>query len=270
MRELPFVKVAGCGNDFILLDRRKVPAPVDFQALARKWCSRQKGIGADGVLLLLPSRRGDARMRIFNPDGSEAEMCGNGLRCVAWYLHEMNGKAASFTVETKAGLLRSEVVGEERVRVTLTPPKALRLGLQVAWKGGRLALHAVQSGVPHAVLLTTRLKEAEVERLGPFLRFHKLFRPQGTNVNFVQIRSPHRIEIRTYERGVEKETLACGTGAVASVVIGNSLGRLKPPVAVLTASGELLRVDFQERKRPWEDLTLEGPARVIFEGKVRP
>ena len=268
MNEIPFVKVAGTGNDFILLDRRRKPFLGSLPRFAREWCDRRRGIGADGVLVVQPSRRADARMRIFNSDGSEAEMCGNGLRCLVWYLHTRNGGHREISVDTQAGLMRAEIISGDRVRVFLSPPKNLRLGLKLSHGGKRYHVHAVNSGVPHAVLLTSQLEKADLARLGPAIRRHKAFKPAGTNVNLMRIESPHRIAVRTFERGVEGETLACGTGAVASVLIGTALGRLQPPVQVNTAGGESLRVGFTQNRQLWEGLYLEGPARILFEGGV--
>ncbi len=268
MTTIPFVKMAGTGNDFILLDRRRKPFPGNLSRFAKTWCDRQRGIGADGLLLTLPSRRADARMRIFNSDGSEAQMCGNGLRCLVWYLHTQNGGKKNLSVDTRAGVIRAQIMSGGRVRLYLSRPKNLRLGLRLSHSGKKYQVHAVNSGVPHAVLLTSHLEKADLACLGPVIRRHKAFKPAGTNVNLMRIESPHRIALRTFERGVEGETLACGTGAVAAVLIGAALGRLTPPVQVKTAGGESLRVGFRQGRRPWEDLYLEGPARILFEGGV--
>ncbi len=268
MKQTRFVKLAGCGNDFVLVDLRKKSLPASPSTLARAWCDRRRGIGADGLLLVLPSRKGTARMRIFNSDGSEAEMCGNGLRCVVWYLHTQNGGHKEISVETRAGLMRAQIMGRDRVRVYLSRPKNLHLGQKLKVDGKSYQVHSVNSGVPHAVLLTSHLEKADLRTLGPAIRNHKAFKPAGTNMNLMRIESPHRVAIRTFERGVEGETLACGTGAVASVVIGTALGRLQPPVQVKTAGGESLRVGFTQNRKPWEGLYLEGPARILFEGGV--
>ncbi len=268
MKSVPFFKVVGSGNDFILLDQRRKPFSGDPSRFARTWCDRKRGIGADGLLLALPSRKAAARMRIFNPDGSEAEMCGNGLRCLVWYLHSQNGKSRSLSVETPAGLMRAQIIGKDQVRVFMSRPKSLRLGQKLKAAGKSYQVHSVNSGVPHAVLLVSHLEKVEMEILGPVIRHHRLFKPAGTNVNAVRIDSPHRIAIRTYERGVEGETLACGTGAVAAVVIGTALGKLAPPVQVKTAGGEVLSVGFQQNRQPWEELYLESPAQILFEGGI--
>jgi diaminopimelate epimerase len=204
-------------------------------------------------------------MRIFNPDGSEAAMCGNGLRCVAWYLHTQDHGQRSLSIETGAGTLAARIVARERVQIFLAPLKNLRLGLGVAFQGKRVHLHSVNTGVPHAVLVVPDRTRVHVAPLGRFIRFHRLFQPKGTNVDLMEILSPSRIAIRTYERGVEGETLACGTGAVACAAVGAALGKLRYPIDVKTASGEHLQVGKTSRGT----LTLEGPARILFEGVLR-
>ena len=192
-----------------------------------------------------------------------------GLRCVAWYLHAKNGGRREWAVETGSGILQAQVTGEERVRIFFAPPKGLRLGLAVTWRGRRCALHAVDTGVPHAVIIAPRLEAVDLEALGPFIRRHRIFRPRGTNVNLLRIHSPHRASIRTYERGVERETLACGTGAVASAVIGAALGHLRPPVQVTTPGGEKMTVGWHFTRYPQEIRPfLEGSARILFEGGI--
>lgn len=265
---LRFVKVAGSGNDFVLVDGRRRKGPQPLGALARSWCDRKQGIGADGLLWIAPSRKADARMRIFNPDGSEAAMCGNGLRCVSWFLHERDHGKKRFRLETGAGLMETEVVQPGRIRIRMTAPRALHLGIRLTLQGTRYELHSVNTGVPHAVLRVRSLEGIDLSILGPRIRSHRLFQPAGTNVDLLRINGPHQAAIRTYERGVEQETLACGTGAVACVVIGAALGALKPPVQVMTAGGDTLTVGFRQSRKPWEDLYLEGSARILFEGML--
>ncbi len=269
MKAVKFAKVVGTGNDFILVDGRNGRSlganPARF---AKEWCDRKRGIGADGLLVLLRSRKGDARMEIYNSDGSRASMCGNGLRCVVWYLHAKDHGKKEITVETGAGVMKTRVVQNERTRIYMTPPKDFRLGLKLKLNGTLYQIHAVNTGVPHAVFFVSNLEKLETASLGPVIRHHKFFKPAGTNVNWARIASPHEIAIRTFERGVEGETLACGTGAVACAVIGTVLGKLQPPVQILTASGEQLTVGFRQEKKPWEDLYLEGPAKILFEGVI--
>lgn len=268
-KALMFHKVVGTGNDFILVDARRNPFGVNPVQAARRWCDRKRGIGADGLLVVLPSKRNDARMRIFNPDGSEASMCGNGLRCVAWYLFSLNGiPRRSLSIETGAGTAQAQWVKKERVRLFLSPPRRLRLHLKLAVQGKRLTLHTVDTGVPHAALFVKHLDELNLASVGPAIRNHSFFKPAGTNVNGVRVDSAHRISIRTYERGVEAETLACGTGAAASAVVSAALGLVRPPVEVRTASGESLTVDFKQAGNRWEALSLEGEAQILFRGEI--
>ena len=245
-------------------------------------CDDAKYAGrADGLLLVRPRLRGarrrrqaDARMLIFNADGSEASMCGNGLRCVAWYLHARDRGCSAFTIETGAGLMRAEIVAPERVRIAMTPPRKIRLGLALPARGKHWKIHSVDTGVPHAVVPVRSIESVDLSALGPAIRFHPRFRPAGTNVDLLKIRSPHRIAVRTYERGVEAETLACGTGAVACVVVGAALGLLKPPVSVETSGGERLTVRFRGDLAPSTPkgarplFYLEGPARILFKGEM--
>lgn len=261
-----FVKVVGSGNDFILIDGRSPFFRQKAPQFAKIWCDRKRGVGADGLLWVSNSRRADARMRIFNPDGSEAAMCGNGLRCVGWYLHVTDHRKSRWAVETGAGVIPIEVIGSESVRAFVSPPRRLRLGLKVLHRTKCYTFHSIHAGVPHAVHFVSKLDSVDLGSLGPYVRNHRLFKPEGTNVNLVRIDSAHRIAIRTYERGVEGETLACGTGAVAAALIGTALGRLTPPIQVATRSGEPLRVGFRQILRPWEGLYLEGPARILFAG----
>lgn len=263
MTMLPFHKVVGSGNDFILLDARKRSFAKAPSHIARIWCDRKQGVGADGLLLVTRSKKADARMRIFNPDGSEAAMCGNGLRCVAWYLHAQDHGQRSLSIETGAGILEARIVSRERIQILLASFSNLRLGRSVTFQGKRYHLHSVNTGVPHAVALVSDRRRIDLALFGRFVRFHRLFQPGGTNVDLMEILSPSRIAIRTYERGVEGETLACGTGAAACAVIGVALGKLMSPIQVMTASGEKLIVRLKE-KQP----SLEGPARILFSGGI--
>ncbi|PIQ82547.1 MAG: diaminopimelate epimerase [Candidatus Omnitrophica bacterium CG11_big_fil_rev_8_21_14_0_20_64_10] len=277
-----FLKVVGSGNDFILFDARKQPVTNPTAARwARRWCDRHRGVGADGLLLVLPSRKGLAKMRIFNADGSAAEMCGNGLRCVAWYLHTTNRGARNFRVETDAGLMGAQITGNEKIRIHFPEPSRLRLRQKLTVRNTELVVHSVNTGVPHAIVLVPNLNRSNLMAVAPGIRFHRAFGARGTNVDFVQVLSPKRIAIRTYERGVEGETLACGTGAVASAAIATALKRTQPPVQVKTASGETLTVGLERRgggsgPRAFHrnghgtfQVWLEGPARILFKGELK-
>ncbi|RUM87016.1 MAG: diaminopimelate epimerase [Thermodesulfatator sp.] len=258
-----FVKMQASGNDFILINNfsREISAE-EGRELARRLCRRRLSVGADGLILLEPPEdpAHAFRWRFFNADGSEAEMCGNGGRCAARFAVEEGLARARLSFETLAGVIRAEVQGS-RVKVTLTPPQGLALRMEL-WVGERpLTVHFVNTGVPHAVVLVEHLEEVPLESLGPLLRRHERFSPAGTNVNFVKILSDREIALRTYERGVEGETLACGTGAAASALISTELGRTHFPVRVHTRGGEVLTIH-----REGETLLLEGETRRLYRG----
>lgn len=259
MSPLPFTKMVGSGNDFILLDLRRHRAPRSLARLAQTLCQRIQGIGADGLLTVEPSPRATVTMRVFNPDGSEPAMCGNGARCAALYV--AGGRAGRrVTLDTRAGLVGAQVLSAHRVRVTLTPPSPVtRRQLTVA--GRPVVLWTVNTGVPHAVLQVPQIRHAAVSRLGPILRRHAAFRPAGTNVDFMQIVDRHTLRLRTYERGVEQETLACGTGAVAAALAAADEGHCQSPVTIIPASGDRLVVRGTRRA-----VSLEGEARPLFTG----
>lgn len=253
------------GNDFIVIDNRKNIFKNPLKETARL-CEFHTGVGADGVLLVEKSRKGDFKMRIINSDGSEAEACGNGFRCIALYAKEKMGAPAKFTFESLAGLIEGQVKGN-RVRVQMVQPHGLREADLVV-NGHRLHYSFINTGVPHTVIFVEGLEKIDVDGLGRAIRNHKNFQPKGTNVNFVEVKGPNLIHVRTYERGVEKETLACGTGSTASAIISGIQGYVKTPVKIKTSGGEMLTVDFKREKDKFTNVTLEGEARIVFEGNL--
>jgi len=214
-----------------------------------------------------PSSKSDFSWRFFNADGSEAEMCGNGGRCAARFavLKGIAGPRLSF--ETIAGTIRAEVAGTE-VKIQLPPPKDLSLNVTLDGDGKSLTLHSINTGVPHVVVFVDDVEHVPVRDLGRMLRFHKRFQPAGTNVNFVSQKNPDMLHIRTYERGVEDETLACGTGSVAAALIAIAAGRAASPVRVATKSGEILKAYALEANPPFSDVYLEGGAKIIYSGEM--
>ena len=266
--DLVFTKWVGTGNDFILVDLRKKKKAFSrkhWASLAQKLCRRQEGIGADGLLILEHSPKTDFRMRIFNPDGTEAQMCGNGSRCAAAYVaHSKNGNVQ---FETLAGLLEAEVK-KDTVKVKLTKPFNIRTSIFLDLLGNRFELHTINTGVPHAVLFVEDLDRTDVHYIGREIRFHSYFQPVGTNVNFVKPEGKEEILIRTYERGVERETLSCGTGATASALIAAILKGFSSPVTVLTKGGDRLKIYFKKKGDAIENVYLEGKVACIFEGRV--
>ncbi len=266
---LAFTKMVGAGNDFCVIDNSRGSFDrKKLVALAVRMCDRKFGAGADGILVLEKSRKADARMRIFNADGSEAEMCGNGSRCFARFLASRLGRSTgSFRIETLAGIIDS-VVGKETVRVRLTDPGVMALDRPVKVLGRELRVSSVNTGVPHAIVFVEGLAGIDVHRLGRELRYHRAFAPAGTNVNFVEVTGPGSVSIRTYERGVEGETLACGTGSTASALVSNAkYGVGDGLVRVKTAGGEELRIHFTRGREGYTGVWLEGKAGIVYEGR---
>lgn len=258
--QLSFWKMHGAGNDFILVDDRNLGFPSADTPFIARLCDRRRGIGSDGLLLIQPSSSADFRMRFFNPDGAEADMCGNGARCIARLAREMDAAPVDMRIETAAGLVRAEIL-DTLVRLHLPPPKNWRLNLSIAWKTRELPLHFVNSGVPHAVVVVADIAAVDVPAQGSFIRHHALFAPAGTNADFIQVTGPDSLAIRTYERGVEAETLACGTGIAAAALVAEKLGWVRSPVRVTTAGGDSLEVSVFP-------LTLTGPAEHSFRGQI--
>jgi diaminopimelate epimerase len=258
--QIPFWKMHGAGNDFILVDDRTMAFPVRDIAFIARLCQRHHGIGSEGLLLIQPSASADFRMRFFNPDGSEADLCGNGARCIARLAHEIGVAPNDMRIETGAGPVRAEIL-PSLVRLHLPPPQDWRLNLSIVWKTREIPLHFVNSGVPHAICVVDDLSAVAVPALGRHIRHHALFAPAGTNADFIQITGDDSLAIRTYERGVEAETLACGTGIAAAALVAEKLGLVRAPVKVKTAGDDALEVGFAP-------LTLTGPAEHVFRGEV--
>lgn len=270
MPPIPFTKMSGSGNDFILIDNRR--GAVDETRLAEfivGVCRRRISVGADGVILIEESSRADFRWRFFNPDGSPAAMCGNGARCAARFAYREGIAGQSMEFETSAGLIAAQV-HEPRVRVRLTPPHGLEVGFSLALAGGTRSVSRINTGVPHAVIEVDDLEGTDVIALGREVRRHPHFSPEGTNANFVQKVGPGRIALRTYERGVEDETLACGTGAAAAALVTAAAHGWSSPVSVLTRGGETLTVHFRRSGGQFCDVYQEGFARVVYTGELCP
>lgn len=271
-KPIAFAKMSGTGNDFILIDNRDELFPEGIKSkLARSLCERRLGVGADGLILLeRPSLRGcDIRMRIFNPDGSEAEMCGNGSRCLASFAYESGAARQKMTIQTLAGPVRAEVT-DGYVEVELTPPGEIATVGELELEGARPEVFFVNTGVPHAVTFVQDLEAIDVRRLGRAIRFHKAFAPAGTNADFVAISGQNSIAIRTYERGVEDETLACGTGAAASALVAAWRQGWSGPVQVNVRSGEKLTIRFEGQPPRYDTAWLAGAVKTTFRGEFAP
>lgn len=262
---LPFFKMQASGNDFVVIDnrRRLIRNPREF---ARRICAPHTGVGADGVLLLETSRRADFKMRIVNSDGSEAEACGNGFRCIALYAHRILKLPARFKFESLSGIIEA-AIQKNNVKVRMVKPSGYREG-EVVVLGNRLHYAYINTGVPHVVIFVQGLDKIDVQQLGRAIRTHEDFKPKGTNVNFVEVTGKKAIRVRTYERGVEQETLACGTGSTASGIISAMMGYTAPPVKVKTSGGELLTIDFELAGKDVKSAFLEGEAHFVYEGKL--
>lgn len=269
MKEIKFWKMQASGNDFILIDHRRRFIR-NVSSFAQKWCMRRLGIGADGLLLIERSKVADIKFRIINPDGSEAQMCGNGARCVGKWFAMVRSKKKSITMETKAGIVKLNIKNKDKIRVRLSNPYDIKLGLSIPIKDKNLQVDFINTGVPHAVIFVEELSKIEVNSLGRAIRFHRVFMPEGANVNFVELVDDHTIKIRTYERGVEAETLSCGTGTVASAVIYRmKYNFVKMPVNVITTLGEKLKIYFDILNGCVENVFLEGRAKVVFYGVIK-
>lgn len=266
--DIPFVKMNGTGNDFILIDGRSgLLDGVDRPEFVRKVCRRREAIGADGVIVIENSEKADFSWDFYNSDGSVAEMCGNGARCAARFatMKKISGKEMVF--ETLAGMISAQVSGPD-VRVKLTDPFDFTKEGTLKVEGKNYRFSFINTGVPHTVLVTHDLDRADVIGLGRKIRFHKRFKEAGTNVNFIQVKEGY-VHVRTYERGVEGETLACGTGSVACGIVAYHLGLAETPVSILSRSGEKLEVDFIPLSEGAKDVYLKGRTAHVCAGKIK-
>ena len=268
---IDFYKMSGSGNDFILVDNRaKLIEAALAPELARNLCRRKVSVGADGLILIENDDEVDFRWNFFNADGSTAEMCGNGGRCVARLANILGICGPSLSFRTLAGIIRAEVSGS-RVKLQMTEPRDLRLDQELELNGQRFNSHFVNTGVPHTVFILDgpeMLAQQEVVGQGRKVRYHSQFAPAGTNVNFIAVLGEQALAIRTYERGVEDETLACGTGATAVALVGAAKGMVSPPVDVHTKSGETLTIYFDSDKLLPEEVYMEGETTVVYQGRL--
>jgi diaminopimelate epimerase len=252
--KFPFSKYHGAGNDFILIDDRVSFFPVADKDQIRKLCDRRLGIGADGLILLQHSQKADFRMRLFNADGGEPGMCGNGIRCLVAFAHSLGIEKHIYHIETDHAV-RACQRQQDKIAVSMGPVRVLHRGLELALEHEVVAMEVLHTGVPHAVIFVDDLDAVDVASKGREIRYHSHF-SEGVNVNFAMHTTEGHVRVRTYERGVEAETLACGTGAVAVAAATNA-------TAILTASGEMLEV-----RMDGEQAQLIGPAQLVFKGEI--
>lgn len=272
---LAFYKMSGSGNDFIIIDNRDGSLlRRDLSSWIRAVCHRQQSVGADGLILIersspaaYESEQADFRWRFFNADGGEVDMCGNGGRCVARLAHHLGIAGPSLSFETRAGIVKACVEGN-RVRLQMPDPRKLEMDVSIRVKDEVIVLDSIIVGVPHAVVWTSNIETAPVVSHGRAIRYHEAFSPEGTNANFAQVRADGAIWIRTYERGVEDETLACGTGSVATALIAAKKGMVRSPVVMHTRGGEELKIFFEQTGDGFAEVFLDGEARIIYEGQL--
>lgn len=271
-----FFKMTGSGNDFILIDNRdqKLNAKESYD-LVRLACRRKLSVGADGLIFIENDPEVDFKWQFFNSDGSEAEMCGNGARCAARFAH-LQGivNKTHIAFRTLAGVIQAEITGV-KVKIQVSPPQGLQMNFPLEVGGKAFDLCFINTGVPHVVCFVQdekELEEVDVFRWGSALRYHQRFQPAGSNANFAIVRNEHRMSVRTYERGVEAETLACGTGSVASALVAAASKKVTSPVEVKTRSGEILTIYFDQETRndtiQFTNVYLAGDAKVVYEADL--
>jgi len=263
---LTFTKMNGAGNDFVVIDNRALDISLSKSQIAIL-CDRHRGVGADGLLAVEPAEKGaDVKFRYYNADGGEAEMCGNGARCFARYTARLiGGDLTSLTFETIAGTLKADIIGEE-VCIEMSDPIDLELNAPVE---SQSAVHNLNTGVPHTVSFLDDLENADIIKLGSGIRYHEHYSPNGTNANFVGILNPTHLAVRTYERGVEGETLACGTGITACALIHHLLTEAPSPIKIDVKGGDTLSIGFQPGPdQTFTKVTMTGPADFVFEGQI--
>ena len=265
--DICFTKASGAGNDFIIIDNRSDFLPADIPALARSLCSRYFGIGADGLLLLETSSSAHFTMKYYNSDGSYGGMCGNGGRCLARYAFLKGIAPASMSFDSLDFCYHAEVK-DARIALSLRDPTDFRSEDKLSADEWCQRYFYVNTGSPHVVCFVEDIRQVPVERLGRMIRQAPAYMPDGTNVNFVDIKGDNSINVRTYERGVESETLACGTGSVASGVIAHLQRGLPFPVTVNVKSGESLQVSATIENGTVKRPVLEGSAHMLFSGSL--
>ena len=268
MENIEFYKMSGSGNDFIIIDNRKrIVDESGLMNFVANVCRRKMSVGADGLILIENADAVDFKWRFFNSDGSVAEMCGNGARCAARFAY-INGIAGTeMSFETEAGIIHAKVA-RDQVKIKMPDPTDLKTDYALELENSTLSVSSVNTGVPHVVIEADNIDDIEVVKLGREIRFHDVFDPAGTNVNFVCLQNDDIVAIRTYERGVEDETLACGTGAIASAIVISYKKKIKSPVKLMTRSGEYLYIYYKVKQGRFYDIFLEGDARIIYKAQL--
>jgi diaminopimelate epimerase len=268
MDKITFFKMSGSGNDFMIVDnRKKVIDDTHIAEFITRVCRRKMSVGSDGLILIEDAEGVDFKWRFYNSDGSVAEMCGNGARCAARFAYVNGIAGADMSFQTDAGIVSARIK-RKLVKVNMPAPTNLSMDTTIELENGPLGVSSINTGVPHVVIIVDNIDDAEVFKLGREIRYHEGFAPAGTNVNFICSQPGDQIAIRTYERGVEDETLACGTGAIAGAIVSSIKLDKKSPVDVITRSGEHLFIYFNVQERRFDNICLEGDARIIYKGEL--
>ncbi|MGM0567863.1 MAG: diaminopimelate epimerase [Elusimicrobiota bacterium] len=271
--KVKFVKTESAGNDFILFDFiSEDSCGLQWKSYVPKLCSRRRGIGADGVLVLEKEAGADFKMRIFNPDGSEVDMCGNGARCSAAYYFMKTGRNEVDFI-TGAGAMRAERGDDSMIRLFMPEPRDIKINMEIKLNGKNLKGAYINTGVPHFVAYLNDISGMSVKEAGRSIRYNESFAPEGTNADFISIKNESEIAVRTYERGVEDETPACGTGVTACAVVAVLKDKLSLPLNIETRGGGMMRVDFDFSPQEGlishvDNVRLEGEAAEVFRGEV--
>lgn len=265
--KIKFAKMHGAGNDFVLIDDRDGKVPWEDHFLMAALASRRTGIGCEGIILLQHSDKADFRMRFLNPDGTEVELCGNGSRCAAAFANAVGASGKALTMETMCGLVDAQL-SDTGVCVWMPEPTKKNFGIELKVGSETVRGDFINTGVPHFVVQVPNISTVNVQELGRALRLHAAFAPEGTNVDFVSFRAPNRMTMRTYERGVEAESGACGTGAIACAIVAVETAQFSLPTKVKTSSGFELTIDGDWRHHKCTGLTLTGPVKFVFSGEI--
>ncbi|MEO0225786.1 MAG: diaminopimelate epimerase [candidate division WOR-3 bacterium] len=266
MKLIPFTKMEGTGNDFILIDNRKdlFQKGIKVTDFVKKICDRRFGVGADGMILLERDKETAFFMRYFNSGGDEAAMCGNGARCLAKFAERLGLVNKKFTFRTRSGIHQAEIINDN-VKLKVESVKVIEIEKRVSLPSGEYKGDFIDVGIPHYVIYVAEIEEVDVKNIGRAIRNSDAFKPNGTNVNFIKV-DKGMIRIRTYERGVENETLACGTGAIGAAISASLQFDLTSPVEVHARGGQLMIHFKRLKKNEFKDIYLEGPARFICDG----
>lgn len=268
MENIDFYKMSGSGNDFIIIDNRKrIVDEAGLMNFVANVCRRKMSVGADGLILIENADAVDFKWRFFNSDGSVAEMCGNGARCAARFAYIKGIAGTEMSFETEAGIIHAKVA-KDQVKIKMPDPADLKTDYALELENSTLSVSSVNTGVPHVVVEADNIDDIEVVKLGREIRFHDVFDPAGTNVNFVCLQNDDIVAIRTYERGVEDETLACGTGAIACAIVISYKKKIKSPVKVMTRSKGYLYIYYKVKQDRFYDIFLEGDARIIYKAQL--